>query len=217
MVADVDSYYRFIPFVSSSRVIEHTGPRSSETSLEDRPWLDDSGKPGEVHKLDHIMQIAIMGFDQSWKSYVTCEKYNVVSVSEPCIILLLLSGADDSIEAYASSSTLFKTLSTTWTFTPSPTDVPHLSNSQSLPHASAPLSSPGQSQSDQSTPAGQSAKDGNADSPSTTPTLVSIDLAYEFANPLYAAAASGSIEKVSAKIMDAFEKRVREVYGDGVK
>ncbi|CAD6586220.1 MAG: hypothetical protein CYPHOPRED_003445 [Cyphobasidiales sp. Tagirdzhanova-0007] len=198
MVADVDSYYRFIPFVSSSRVIEHTGPRSSETSLEDRPWLDDSGKPGEVHKLDHIMQIAIMGFDQSWKSYVTCEKYNVVS-------------------AYASSSTLFKTLSTTWTFTPSPTDVPHLSNSQSLPHASAPLSSPGQSQSDQSTPAGQSAKDGNADSPSTTPTLVSIDLAYEFANPLYAAAASGSIEKVSAKIMDAFEKRVREVYGDGVK
>lgn len=47
------------------------------------------------------------------------------------------------------------------------------------------------------------------------PTLVSIDLAYEFANPLYAMAASGAFQKISGKIMGAFESRVREVYGDG--
>lgn len=47
------------------------------------------------------------------------------------------------------------------------------------------------------------------------PTLVSIDLAYEFANPLYAAAASAAFQKVSGKIMGAFEKRVAEVYGKG--
>lgn len=49
------------------------------------------------------------------------------------------------------------------------------------------------------------------------PTLVSIDLAYEFANPLYAAAAGAAFQRVSGKIMGAFEKRVREVYGDGTR
>ena len=49
------------------------------------------------------------------------------------------------------------------------------------------------------------------------PTMVSIDLAYEFANPLYAAAASSAFQRVSGKIMGAFEKRVREVYGDGMQ
>ena len=80
MVADVDSYYRFLPFITTSKVIKHSGPRSNETRLEDKPWLDDKGQPGDMYKLDHIMEIAAMGFDESWESHVTCEKYNTVSV-----------------------------------------------------------------------------------------------------------------------------------------
>jgi ribosome-associated toxin RatA of RatAB toxin-antitoxin module len=76
MVADVDNYYRFIPFVSKSETVKHTGPRTGT----EKPWLDDKGEPGEIHKLDHIMQIAALGFEEAWQSHVTCEKYSMVSV-----------------------------------------------------------------------------------------------------------------------------------------
>ena len=94
--------------------------------------------------------------------------------------------------------------------------MPHPSKSQSLPPADAPLSSPGQPKSSHSDKIEETANSTVGEVSLELPTLVSIDLAYEFANPLYAMAASGTIEKISGKIMDAFEKRAREVYGDGL-
>lgn len=47
--------------------------------------------------------------------------------------------------------------------------------------------------------------------------MVSIDLAYQFSNPFYAAAASAAFQRVSHKIMGAFEKRCMETYGQGAR
>ena len=80
LVADTDSYYRFIPFVESSRTIKHTGPGGKVGDVKERPWLSDSGQPGDIHKMEHLMKIGVMGFDEEWKSLVTCEKYSRVSV-----------------------------------------------------------------------------------------------------------------------------------------
>lgn len=110
--------------------------------------------------------------------------------------------ASVAFQAEAAPSNLFKVLRTTWTLSPSPSNAPH--PSKSLPHSAPSLSTPGD-------PA-QNSQEKQED-----PTLVSIDLAYEFANPLYAAAASSAFQRVSGKIMGAFEKRVREVYGDGLQ
>lgn len=82
LVADTDSYYRFIPFVESSKVIEHQGPsKGGSSNATPKPWLDDSGKVGDVHRMEHLMKIGVMGFDEEWKSIVTCEKWSRVSVS----------------------------------------------------------------------------------------------------------------------------------------
>lgn len=110
------------------------------------------------------------------------------------------------MQADGSPSNLFKTLKTTWTLTPSPRDVPHASSAE-LPREHEPLSSPGQL----STTASSVPSSDHTD----LPTLVSIDLAYEFANPLYQMMAGQAFQKVSGKIMSAFEKRVQQVYGVG--
>lgn len=48
--------------------------------MKDSPWIDGSGAPGDVHKMDHIMKIGFMGFNEEWTSHITCEKYSRVSV-----------------------------------------------------------------------------------------------------------------------------------------
>lgn len=80
LVANIDDYHRFIPFVTTSRVLSHEG----RGQVEDRPWLDDSGEQGEIHRLKHEMKIGVMGFDESWISNVTAEKFHKVEVSIQC-------------------------------------------------------------------------------------------------------------------------------------
>jgi ribosome-associated toxin RatA of RatAB toxin-antitoxin module len=76
IVADTDNYQRFIPFVTSSKVIRHDGPGD----MQDRPWVDLDNGAGDTHKMDHEMSIGVMGFDENWVSHVTCEKFRSVSV-----------------------------------------------------------------------------------------------------------------------------------------
>lgn len=76
IVADTDSYQRFIPFVTSSKVLRHQGPGE----LQDRPWLDLEKGAGDTHKMDHEMRIGALGFDEKWISRVTCEKFRQVAV-----------------------------------------------------------------------------------------------------------------------------------------
>ena len=49
--------------------------------------------------------------------------------------------------------------------------------------------------------------------PTESPTLLSIDLEFAFANPIYAAASSAFFKQVSGMMVEAFEKRCVEVYG----
>jgi coenzyme Q-binding protein COQ10 len=47
------------------------------------------------------------------------------------------------------------------------------------------------------------------------PAKVDFDITFAFNNPVHAAAAQAFFERVSGDVMDAFEKRCREVYGNG--
>jgi len=49
----------------------------------------------------------------------------------------------------------------------------------------------------------------------TGPTLLSLDLAFEFANPMHAAVSGAFFGKVSSLMVKAFEERCVRVYGPG--
>lgn len=96
----------------------------------------------------------------------------------------------ESVQAVASSSTpLFKTLTTTWRFQPASAQSPHPSF-QTL-HSSESHAR-------------------------TSPTLVTLDLAYAFANPIHASVSSAFFGQVSKLMVKAFEERCMEVYGPGL-
>jgi coenzyme Q-binding protein COQ10 len=52
-------------------------------------------------------------------------------------------------------------------------------------------------------------------SPKEGPTLLTIDLAFSFANPLHRIASQAVLPKVADKMVEAFEQRCVEVYGRG--
>lgn len=54
-----------------------------------------------------------------------------------------------------------------------------------------------------------------ADDPDQGPTLLTIDLGVVFANPLYRIASQAVLPKVADKMVEAFEKRCLEVWGQG--
>ncbi|KAH9055309.1 dehydrase and lipid transport-domain-containing protein [Lactarius vividus] len=103
----------------------------------------------------------------------------------------------ESVRAVAVSSTpLFKMLETTWRFQPA------ASTSRARTDLDgAALTSPLR-------PARAGAND-------TGSTLLSLDLAFEFANPLHAAVSGAFFGKVSALMVKAFEERCVKVYGPG--
>ncbi|KAJ1309209.1 hypothetical protein OPQ81_004878 [Rhizoctonia solani] len=99
----------------------------------------------------------------------------------------------EMVQAVATSSTpLFKHLETTWSFQPASASSPHPTNTASPPSST-------------DTEAG----------PNKGPTLLSIDLDYQFINPLHAAVSKAAFERVSGMMVQAFERRCLEVYGKG--
>jgi len=96
----------------------------------------------------------------------------------------------DLVKAVAADSSLFHTLSTTWRLFPARTSSPHPtprlldSNSGS-----------------------QTAEVDQA------PTLVGVDIAFKFRDPIHDLAAGMAFSRVSRKVMMSFEKRCRELYG----
>ncbi|EGN93078.1 hypothetical protein SERLA73DRAFT_116526 [Serpula lacrymans var. lacrymans S7.3] len=147
IVADVQSYHRFVPYCTSSRILERRVAKSP------------------VIEMDAELTVGFLAFKESYISKVTCKPY-------------------ESVEAVASSSTpLFKTLTTTWRF--------HSASSTS---------------------------EGKPRSTSTAlddsePTLVTLDLAFAFSNPLHAAVSTTFFGQVSKLMVKAFEDRCIAVYG----
>ncbi|KAG1872563.1 dehydrase and lipid transport-domain-containing protein [Suillus tomentosus] len=106
----------------------------------------------------------------------------------------------ESVQAEASSSTpLFKTLQTTWRFQPASSTSPHLSSGLLL-HGDARNSVPVDSH-----------------SPDAGPTLVTLDIAFAFENPLHSALSAKFFGNVSMLMVQAFEERCLAVYGSGTK
>ncbi|KIM90755.1 hypothetical protein PILCRDRAFT_58648 [Piloderma croceum F 1598] len=105
-----------------------------------------------------------------------------------------------SVEAVASSSTpLFKTLSTTWRFQPASPNSPHASAG----HIPFPKNLP--------------AFERPATSVGDTSTLVTLDLAFAFSNPVHATVSAAFFGQVSKLMVKAFEERCMKVYGPGNK
>ncbi|KAH7887781.1 dehydrase and lipid transport-domain-containing protein [Phlebopus sp. FC_14] len=105
----------------------------------------------------------------------------------------------ESVQAVASSTTpLFKSLTTIWRFQPA---------SPSSPHLSASFARHSQEQS--------AANVGSHTSSDSGPTLVTLDLAFVFANPAHAAVSTTFFGQVSKQMVKAFEERCIAVYGPG--
>ncbi|KAI6047214.1 dehydrase and lipid transport-domain-containing protein [Pisolithus marmoratus] len=134
------------------------------------PVFNRSEREDGVILMDAELTIAFLTFRESYVSSVTCK---------PC----------ESVQAVASSSTLFKTLNSVWRFQPASPNSPHPSE--------APLSRT----------AGTTSDDG--------PTLVTLDIEYAFSNPMHAAVSAKVFGQVSQLLVKSFEARCLAVYGPG--
>ncbi|OJA14685.1 hypothetical protein AZE42_02407 [Rhizopogon vesiculosus] len=163
LVADVNSYPRFVPYCTGSRILEQ--------------GVDQDG----VVTMDVEIMVGFLAFKESYVSRVTCRPY-------------------ESVQAEASTSThLFKTLQTIWRFQPASSASPHPSNYPPL-HGDA-----------------RNPAAADSHSPDAGPTLVTLDLAFAFENPLHSAVSATFFGKVSALMVQAFEERCMAVYGSGTK
>ncbi|KAI0832757.1 dehydrase and lipid transport-domain-containing protein [Trametes gibbosa] len=105
----------------------------------------------------------------------------------------------ESVEAVAASEThLFKSLNTVWRFQPASAQPPH-STTRVPPEVHPPETS------------NTAASEGT----DSRPTLVTLDLSFEFANPVHAAVSSTVFGQVSKLMVKAFEERCIDIYGDG--
>ncbi|KAH9833654.1 dehydrase and lipid transport-domain-containing protein [Rhodofomes roseus] len=110
---------------------------------------------------------------------------------------------NQSVEIAASTSTpLFRTLNTVWRFQPASPNSPH-------PSGRLPLSGPSPSAIALQT--SQETADDNG------PTLITLDLAFSFANPIHAAVSTAFFGQVSRMMVKAFEERCLDIYGPGEK
>ncbi|KAK4049739.1 hypothetical protein OIO90_005320 [Microbotryomycetes sp. JL221] len=98
VIADVDSYQKFLPFAASSTVLsaaKHTPQGGKQPQQpQDKGWLSQQG-PGEKWELDAELRIGAMGFDQSYVSKVGATKW-------------------ESVSAHAKDTSVFSHLETTW-------------------------------------------------------------------------------------------------------
>lgn len=159
------------------------------------------GPPGSVVKMDAEMTARFMAFEASYTSHVTCKPYEFVQVCHVWLARIL--NPHQCIQAVASSSSpIFKSLTTTWRFQPASPGSPHASNATALSNPVQPIGTP-TSSSDGSLP------------PDQGPTLVSLDLSFQFAHAAYAGASQLFFGQVSNMMISAFEKRCLELYGPG--
>ncbi|OXB37018.1 hypothetical protein LQV05_005073 [Cryptococcus neoformans] len=176
LVSDVPSYASFIPFCKSSTVLAPSSPGVSST----REWVGwkPEDKPFEV-----LAELAVGfgGLEERYVSKVVGKPY-------------------ESVVATASNQTpMFKTLTTSWTFSAASSISPHPS-----------FGNPSSNSSNSRIPNSATPAD-----PTHGPSLLTIDLAFSFINPLHRIASQAVLPKVAEKMVEAFEERCLEVWGQG--
>lgn len=108
-------------------------------------------------------------------------------------------------------SPLFHNLQTTWSFQPASSSSPHpTTTNMTSPTSTSSDSSPASSSSGTPPPTPTKPAEHN-----DSPTLLTIDLSFSFANPLHRIASQAFLPKVSDLMVEAFEKRCVQVYGKG--
>ncbi|KAK8845625.1 hypothetical protein IAR55_006341 [Kwoniella newhampshirensis] len=180
LIADVPSYSSFIPFCTSSTVLR---PPTASPPDSSREWSD--WKPGsEPFEVRAELSVGFGGLEERYVSRVVGKPF-------------------ESVTATASNQTpIFKSLITTWSFTPASSLSPHPSTSSAHTQSPAATRVP-----NSTTPS----------DPNVGPTLLTIDLAFAFLNPLHRIASQAVLPKVADKMVEAFEKRCMEVWGKGTQ
>ncbi|MBW0511146.1 hypothetical protein O181_050861 [Austropuccinia psidii MF-1] len=170
VIADVDAYPQFVPYCTASTLFSckslgegATSPASLSQINRNKPWIE-GGYSGQTFLLESQLSVGFKSFQEHYTSSVECRKW-------------------DMVKASASNSTLFKHLTSTWTFK-SPAEI-------SFPQVVLEKNDPSQS----------------------TSTYISLNLSFAFASPLHAAVGELFWKAVSERMVSAFETRVKSVYG----
>ena len=186
LIADISSYPQFIPHCTSSTITSYSSTDSSTS----RTWPRTAD-----------LKIGYGPYDELFRSAVYCLPYTVLEAvagdAEPTIPRSQLPhyyNADFSTspdpEKSSGNSAIFSSLLTRWTL-------------REYPFKPAP-------------PDGSSPQEGEANKQSASPrTEVNLHIEVQFASAVYSALSQAVAPKVAGMMVEAFEKRAREVLGKG--
>ncbi|KAL2056726.1 hypothetical protein ABVK25_003120 [Lepraria finkii] len=184
LIADIQSYPQFIPYLNSSRITSYSAP-------------DPTTKIRWPRTAD--LQIGYGPYDELFRSAVYCLPSTVLEAvagdAEPTIPRAELPHyyEDPEYEAGAEKSagneSIFSSLLTRWSFREFPFKPPP--------------------------PDGKTPQEGNASSPSSPRTEVNLVLEVRFASAVYSVLSQAAAPKVAGLMIDAFERRARDLLGEG--
>ncbi|KAK8001801.1 polyketide cyclase/dehydrase and lipid transporter [Apiospora marii] len=193
IIADIDSYPRFLPYCASARVTHWTNPPPSSSS----PAEETNPQAQRRWPAQADLTAGWGGLQETYTSRVFCVPGSIVeaisgeaSPEIPAAELARLGLRDPGPGAAAGGGRggVFKSLVTRWTVRPLPSNA---ADATSTTGAAAPPSSSKIEWSE-----------------------VEISLRYRFSNPLYAAVSSAVADKLAPIMVDAFVKEAERVLGN---
>ncbi|KAI9704091.1 MAG: hypothetical protein M1836_006952 [Candelina mexicana] len=194
VIADIDAYSSFLPFLTTSKVTQ---------------WSNTDSKIGKKWPQEAELCVGYGGYEETFQSKVFCVPGSIVEAvagqAKPTIAKEMLdhhTGGETS--KAAAENPVFTSLLTRWSL-------------RTFPYKPPP--SPGASHDPSSDTAGeaqpQASRSLKNPNESTEQTEVSLVIEYQFASPMYAALSKAFAPKVAGLMIEAFEKRAFDVLGEG--
>ncbi|KAI9724563.1 MAG: hypothetical protein M1812_000631 [Candelaria pacifica] len=215
VIADIDAYSSFLPFLTTSKVTQ---------------WSNTDAKIGKKWPQEAELRVGYGGYEEAFQSKVYCVPGSIVEAiagqAKPTIekeklehhtggetseaVLDLYMGHftnKSSSQPIAAENPIFTSLLTRW-------------NLRTFPYKPPPSSAaPGASHDPASDTAGeaqpQESRSLKNPKEATEQTEVSLVIEYQFASPMYAALSKAFAPKVAGLMIEAFEKRALDVLGEG--